>query len=114
MFAVQMKGLGVTIMAAPIARKRQPIYICEMMEHLGIEPGGGVAPSLGLSYTTAFHRCETCPSKQACRDWLDRMPASVAFAPRFCRNADIFFELQVDQPSAWTNNSRSRGRLSRP
>jgi hypothetical protein len=114
MFAVQMKGLEVTIMAAPIARKRQPIYICEMMEHLGIEPGGGVAPSLGLSYTTAFHRCETCPSKQACRDWLDRMPASVAFAPRFCRNADIFFELQVEQPSAWTNNSRSRGRLSRP
>jgi hypothetical protein len=26
------------------------------------------------------------------------MPSSVAFAPRFCPNADIFFELQVDQP----------------
>jgi hypothetical protein len=108
-----MKGLGVAIMAAPTARKRQPIYICEMMERLSIEPGGGVAPSLGLSYATAFHRCEACPSKQACRDWLDSMPASVAFAPRFCPNADIFFELQVDQPSVWTNNSSSRGRLSR-
>jgi len=65
MFAVQMKGLGVAIVAAPIARKRKPIHICEMMECLGIEPGGGVAPSLGLSYATAFHRCEACPSKQA-------------------------------------------------
>ena len=101
-------------MAASIARKRRPIYICEMMERLSIEPGGGVISRLGLSYATAFHRCESCPSKQACRDWLDSMPASVVFTPRFCPNADIFFELQADQPSAWTNNSRSRGRLSRP
>ena len=85
-------------MAAPVARERQPIYICEMMEHLGIEPGGGVAPPLGLSYATALHRCEACLSKEACSDWLDSMPASVAFAPRFCPNDDIFFELQLDQP----------------
>ncbi len=101
-------------MAAPTARERQAIYMCEMMERLGIEPGGGVVPSLGLSYATALHRCEACPSKPKCRDWLDSMPASVAVAPRFCPNADILFELQVDQPSAWTCNSRSRGRLSRP
>ena len=105
---------GMAIMAAPSARERRPIYMCEMMECLGIEPGGGVVPSLSLSYATALHRCEACPSKQACRDWLDRMPASAVFAPRFCPNADIFFELQVDQPSAWTNNSRSGDRLSRP
>jgi len=91
---------GVAIMAAPVARERQPIYMCEMMERLGIEPGGGVAPHLGLSYATAIHRCEACPSKQACRDWLDSMPASAAFAPRFCPNADIFFEFQVDQARA--------------
>jgi hypothetical protein len=109
-----MKGLGVAIMAAPTARKRQPIYICEMMERLSIEPGGGVISRLGLSYAAAFHRCEACPSKQACRDWLDSISASVAFAPRFCPNAKIFFELQVDQPGAWTHNSRSRGQLSRP
>jgi hypothetical protein len=113
-FAVEMKGLGVAVMAAPTVRKRQPIYMREMMECLGIEPGGGVVPSLGLSYATAFHRCEACPSKQACRDWLDSIPASVVFAPRFCPNAKIFFELQVDQPGAWTHNSRSRGQLSRP
>jgi|SRR5208282_1949280 len=101
-------------MAAPTAGKRQPIHMREMMERLGIEPGGGVVPSLSLSYATAFHRCETCLSKQACRDWLDGMPASVAFAPRFCPNADIFFELQVAQPGTWIDNSRSRGRLSRP
>ena len=87
-------------MAAPIARERKPNYLCEMMERLGIEPGGGMAPHLGLSYATALRRCEACPSKEGCRDWLDSMPTSVAFAPRFCPNADIFFELQVDQPRA--------------
>jgi Family of unknown function (DUF6455) len=85
-------------MAAPTAREHQPIYICEMMERLGIEPGSGVIPRLSLSFAVALRRCEACPSAQACRDWLDVMPASVTFAPRFCPNADIFFELQVDQP----------------
>ena len=95
-------------MAGSTARKSGPIYMHEMMERLGIEPGGGAAPSLSLSYATAFHRCEACLSKQACRDWLDRMLASVAFAPRFCPSAEIFFELLVDQPSAWIRNSRRR------
>jgi Family of unknown function (DUF6455) len=85
-----------TTMAEPAARHRQCTYICEMMQRLGIEPGGGVVARLGLSYATAHHRCETCPSKQACREWLDSMPAGVAFAPRFCPNGDILFELQVD------------------
>jgi hypothetical protein len=105
---------GVAIMAAPPARERRPIYLCEMLERLGIEPGGGVVPHLSLSYATAFHRCEACTSKQACCDWLDSMPASVAFAPRFCPNADIFFELQVDQPGARTDNLSGRGWTERP
>ena len=92
-------------MAAPPACERHPTYIREMMERLGIEPGGGAAPSLGLSYATAFHRCEACPSKHACREWLDGMPRSVSFAPRFCPNADILFELEVNQPSL--NHTRS-------
>ncbi len=85
-------------MAAPTAREHQSIHICEMMERLGIELGSGAVAPLSLSFATVLHRCETCPSEQACRDWLEIMPASVAFAPRFCPNADIFFELQVDQP----------------
>ena len=68
-----------------------------MMERLGIEPGGGVLPHCSLSYATAFHRCDACPSKCDCRKWLDGMPDLVSFAPPFCPNADIFFELQVDQ-----------------
>ncbi len=72
-------------MAAPNAHERHPIYMCEMMQRLGIEPGGGVVPSLSLSYATALRCCEACPSKQVCRDWLDGMLASVAFAPRFAR-----------------------------
>ena len=85
-------------MAAPDARERHSIHICEMMQRLGIEPYRGAVPSLSLSFAAMMHRCETCPAEQACRDWLDVMPGSVAFAPRFCPNAEIFFELQVDQP----------------
>ena len=87
-------------MAAPVARERKPIYMCEMMERLGIEPGGGHGAPPRLNYATALRRCEACASKAACRDWLDSMPTSEAFAPRFCPNADIFFELQVDHPRA--------------
>jgi hypothetical protein len=83
-------------MAPPAACRTN--YLCEMMEHLGIGPGGGVVPRLSLTYAAALHRCEACQSKQACREWLDSMPGSVAFAPRFCPNSDILFELQVDQP----------------
>jgi hypothetical protein len=85
-------------MAAPTGCDRHPTYICEMMERLGIEPGDGVVPRLSLSYVTAFHRCESCPSKQTCRQWLDNTPAPVTFAPRFCPNADILFELGVNVP----------------
>ena len=69
-----------------------------MMQRLGIEPGEGILPRLSLSYATAFHRCEACPSKQACREWLDSMPRSVASAPDFCPSADILFELRNNQP----------------
>jgi hypothetical protein len=35
-------------MAEPAARNSAPIYMREMMERLGIEPGGGTVPSLSL------------------------------------------------------------------
>jgi hypothetical protein len=83
-------------MPSPITHEHQPTHILEMMERLGIEPGGGVVARLGLSYTTAFHRCENCACKIACRAWIDRAPASPLLAPRFCPNSDIFFELKFD------------------
>ncbi len=83
----------------PTAHDQRPLYLREMMTRLGIDPAGGVVPGLSLTYATAFHRCVACLSPQTCRDWLDGMPASAAFAPRFCPNADILFELQVDRPS---------------
>jgi len=55
-------------------------------------------PRLSLAYMTAFHRCQTCPVKEACREWLDSMPRSVASAPNFCPNDDILFELRINQP----------------
>jgi hypothetical protein len=101
-------------MAALTARGLHPSHVGRMMQRLGIEPGGGVVPHLSLSYIAAFRRCEVCPSKQACRDWLDSTPASALLAPRFCPNADIFFELQVDQHGAWIDKARTTGRASRP
>jgi hypothetical protein len=84
-------------MPAPAAGEHRLIY-SEMMERLGIDPSGCVVPRLSLRYLTAFHRCRNCPSKQTCRAWLDETYAPVTFAPRFCPNADIFFELQIDFP----------------
>ena len=73
------------------------MHIYEMMARLGIEPAAGVLPRLSLRYVTAVRRCENCHSTKACRDWLDYAPARVNFAPDFCRNADILFDLQCDE-----------------
>jgi hypothetical protein len=72
--------------------------IYEMMTRLGIKPSAGDSPRLSLQYATALRRCEACRSKKACQDWLDYAPAMVNFAPGFCVNAEILFELQCDQP----------------
>ena len=72
-------------------------HIYEMMARLGIEPGAGVLPQLSLRYATALRLCEACRCKKACRDWLDYAPAMLNFAPEFCANADILFDLQCDQ-----------------
>jgi hypothetical protein len=78
--------------------KEHQVHIFEMMARLGIEPGAGVLPRLSLRYATAFQRCKACQSKRACQEWLDYSPAMVNFAPYFCVNADILFDLQYDQP----------------
>jgi Family of unknown function (DUF6455) len=83
-------------MAAPGTDYSMPVY--EMMARLGIDPGGGVLPRLSRRYATALRRCENCRSRRTCRHWLDYAPAMVNFAPDFCVNADILFELRYDQP----------------
>ena len=45
----------------------------------------------------AFHRCQSCQVKEACRKWLDSMPCSVANAPNFCPSEDILFELAASR-----------------
>jgi hypothetical protein len=74
------------------------VHIYKMMARLGIEPDAGALPQLSLRYATALRRCKECRSKKACQDWLECVPVKVNFAPDFCRNADILFELQYDQP----------------
>jgi hypothetical protein len=83
-------------MAAPTPE--YSVHIYAMMVRLGIEPDAGVLPRFSLRYATACRRCELCRSKKACQDWLDYAPTMVNFAPGFCVNADILFELQCDQP----------------
>jgi len=78
------------------AHEEAPVY--EMMARLGIDPNAGDSPRLSLRYATALQRCETCRSRKACQDWLDYAPTMVNFAPGFCMNADVLFELQCDQP----------------
>jgi hypothetical protein len=104
-----IKTERVAVMATLTSQELHPNQMGRMMRHLGIEPGAGIVPQLSLSYIAAFHCCEACPSKQACRDWLDTAPASVSLAPHFCPNAGIFFELQVDQPGAWIGKSPKFG-----
>jgi hypothetical protein len=74
------------------------LHVYAMMARLGIEPGAGVLPGLSLRYATALRRCKECRSKKSCQDWLDYAPTMVNFAPDFCLNADVLFELQYDQP----------------
>jgi hypothetical protein len=95
-------------MAGDAPHECQLIYLCEMMDRLGIEAGVGVLPHLSLIYATALRRCEACPSIQVCCDWLDSMPASAVVAPGFCPNADNFLELQADQPNTRTDEGRGR------
>jgi hypothetical protein len=85
-------------LAVTAMQEHRSFHVYEMMTRLGIEPNGSILPRLSLRYATAFHRCEACPFKQACRDWLDHAPALVSLAPHFCPDADILFELQFDQP----------------
>jgi hypothetical protein len=66
-----------------------------MMERLGIEVGGGIFPRHSLTYAAARQRCEQCQA--ACREWLETAPETLNFAPKFCPNGDILFELQFDQ-----------------
>jgi len=75
----------------------KPACIYDMMERLGIEVSGGILPRHSLTYATALHRCEQCQTPDACRKWLKTAPQALNFAPKFCPNGDILFELQFDQ-----------------
>jgi len=81
---------------AAFVREPERAYGCKMMEALGIEPGGGVVPRLSLLYSAIFRRCQSCPTKKLCREWVDHAyPATLP--PGFCANADALFELQYRQ-----------------
>jgi Family of unknown function (DUF6455) len=95
-------------MACAAAPQRQPTLMREMMERLGIDPGAGVVPHGSLSYLTALHRCEQCSCKQLCHAWLAKQTAAVALPPSFCPNADILFEMQVDQPGPHYGDKSAR------
>lgn len=72
-------------------------YLPEMMKRLGIDPAVRVIAHSKLTMLTAVHQCRACKSKSECRAWLDEAPMSFAFAPGFCPNSSLLFEMQFDQ-----------------
>ena len=76
---------------------RHPPYLFEMMQGLGIDPARHSIAQSELTFLTALHQCQGCQSKEQCRAFLDRAPMSFAFAPAFCPNKDLLFEMQFDQ-----------------
>ncbi len=85
-------------MTAANKREHKPACIYDMMERLGIEAAGGILPRFSLTYASALHRCEQCQTPDACREWLKTAPQALHFAPKFCPNGDLFFELKFDRP----------------
>jgi len=80
-----------------VTAREYSVHVYAMMARLGIEPSAGDSPRLSMRYAIALRRCEDCRCKKVCQDWLDLAPSMVNFAPDFCLNADILFELQCDQ-----------------
>ncbi len=95
-------------MAFSAKRQNRPLHMNEMMQRLGLDPGVGVLPQWSLSYLTALHRCQACAQKQACRGWLLDRPEVAAVPPSFCPNADIFFEMQMEQPGPHFGDAAAR------
>ena len=81
-------------MTALSTSRHQSTNIHEMIARLGIDLGD---KRHGLLHATALRRCRACPSKKACRTWLDYSPADLDLPPRFCPGADILFELHFGQ-----------------
>jgi hypothetical protein len=80
-----------------VVKCENSVLLYQMMTSLGIDLGPEDLARLELRYPTAFRRCQACAGKTICGEWLDLAAASTSFAPRFCVNADILFELQCDQ-----------------
>jgi Family of unknown function (DUF6455) len=87
-------------MPAIATAQRQTSHIAEMMERLGLDPGAGAIPRLGLAHNTAHQRCRACPFTEACGAWLASQCGPLAFAPPFCPIADILFELKFNDHGA--------------
>jgi hypothetical protein len=96
-FSLLPASMEVSMAAADKKCDHKPTCINEMMNRLGIELGGGILPRQSLTYATACQRCEQCQTLAACREWLKIAPEALNFAPKFCPNGDILFELQFDQ-----------------
>ena len=60
------------------------LNVYKMMEHLGIELGGGVIPRFSLMYASAVRTCQKCESAHLCTKWLGAA-SSASGAPDFCQ-----------------------------
>jgi hypothetical protein len=81
------------------------LEVYKMLERLGIEIGAGAIPRYGLMYSAAVRTCRSCGSMHACAEWL-ATASETCIAPDFCPNADIFFELELEGPTALRDRAK--------
>jgi len=61
----------------PAARQTQASYMREMMQRLRARSGRGRGLALQSELLDRHAPCAACPSKRACREWLDGTPEPV-------------------------------------
>ncbi len=62
----------------------------EMMERLGVDPGGAAREASGAGLAAAASRCRACGSWDACKGFLEATEGLAPAAPAFCPNGDFF------------------------
>jgi hypothetical protein len=78
-------------------KSTRALYLFELMQRIGVDPSRRSIAQSELTFLTALNQCRNCKSNEQCRAWLDQAPMSFAFAPGFCPNKDLLFEMQFDQ-----------------
>ena len=90
---------------------RQAELMDRMIERVGAKPAAIARVDRGMAWYEARTKCIDCRHEQACRDWLERSPASPA-QPDFCANAELFRSCLKSSGSEESPSSPRRSRCA--